>query len=106
MIIGPPNVAPYWFWMNSGLPPPAGWKYGVASSAEFRRNSNTLPWKALVPDFMVTLTTPPAACPNSAEKVEVWTLNSSMPSITGWMICAELPSKPRMRFLLSTPSSR
>src|SRR5262249_55288446 len=75
LMMGPPMVAPNWFWMNEAWPPD-GWKYGVASSFELRRNSKTLPWKLLVPDFMVTFTTPPAACPNSAEKVAVCTLNS------------------------------
>src|SRR6266567_3548652 len=67
--IGPPRVAPNWFWMKRGLPP-AGWKYGVASRAELRRNSKRVAWSWLVPDLSVTLTTPPAAWPNSAEKVD------------------------------------
>ncbi len=37
----------------------------------------------LVPDFTVTLTTPPAARPNSASKVLVWTLSSWTASTEG-----------------------
>jgi hypothetical protein len=49
--------------------------------------------------------TPPAAWPNSAEKVEVCTLNSSMTSISGSSASAFVLSEPTIRFL-SIPSSR
>src|ERR1700722_8312764 len=65
LMIGPPKVAPNWFWLKLGFCP-ATWKYGVASKNEFRRYSHMLPWNWLVPDFNVTFTTAPAACPNSA----------------------------------------
>ena len=45
----------------------AGSKKFLASSFSFRRNSNSVPWSSLVPDFVVTLTTPPMARPYSAE---------------------------------------
>ena len=46
-------------------------------------SSPALPWKALVPDLMLMLVTPPWVWPNWASKVSVWTLNSCTMSVGG-----------------------
>src|SRR6266446_3119144 len=45
--------------------------------------SNAVPWKALAPDLVVKLSTPPEVLPNSAGIVEVVTLNSFIASTEG-----------------------
>src|SRR5207253_9485586 len=45
--------------------------------------SNAVPWKELAPDFVVKLSMPPEVRPNSAERVEVVTLNSLIASMDG-----------------------
>src|SRR5260370_1560874 len=45
--------------------------------------SNAVPWRALAPDLVVKLSTPPEVLPNSAGIVEVVTLNSFRASMEG-----------------------
>src|SRR5205823_3774344 len=52
----------------------------LASNALFRRDSNAVPWKALLPDLLIALTTPPALLPYSAEYAFVRTENSRIAS--------------------------
>ena len=95
-------MKPNWFWRNGGLGWPARLlKNVLASSSELRRNSNTVPCNWFVPAFVCTLTTAPAARPNSGEKLAVETLNSWMASITGAITTP--PALNRLA-LLSTPS--
>src|SRR5579864_4168085 len=81
-MIGPPSVAPNWFRLNAGLPP-GGVNKLRASKTWLRRNSKALPWRTLVPDFVVTTTCPPDDRPYSAEYIPVCTLNSSILSTEG-----------------------
>ena len=61
----------------------ARWRSLRAFRASFRRNSNTVPWKSLLPDFVVRLMTPPLNLPKAAEESLVCTLNSRMASMMG-----------------------
>ena len=67
-MMGPPIVPPNWFWLKwpRGTPP-ALLKKLLESNRLLRTNSQTSPWKALVPLFMEALITAPADVPNSAE---------------------------------------
>src|SRR6266568_4702225 len=83
MVSGPDSAAPYWLRRSLGLGTGAGRaKKFRASKASLRRNSKTLPWNSLFPDFVETDTTP-APRPNSAEKVPASTLNSRTDSTDG-----------------------
>ena len=65
---GPPSVPPNWFCLKSGFGRFARLlKKLLASNASLRWNSKALPRKALVPDLICRLTTPPSDRPNSAE---------------------------------------
>ena len=71
---------------SGGTPVSPGCSAGSSSCAfkrSLRKNSNTLPWKALVPDLVVRLTTPPLNRPNSAGGLLVSILNSWMASMIG-----------------------
>src|ERR1700733_14205119 len=80
LMIGPPNVAPNWFWFSCGF---TVLKYPCAFNTVLRKYSNTSPCSALVPDFVTTLTTDPELRPYSASKVLVITRNSSIASGDG-----------------------
>ena len=64
--MGPPIDPPNWFCLKGGLDAVGETKKFFASKMLFRTNSNTLPWKLLLPDFVMTLITPPDFPPNSA----------------------------------------
>ena len=66
MYTGPPNENPNWLYRNAGNGVPFVLKKLRASMAEFRRNSNALPWTSLVPDLETTFTTAPELRPSSA----------------------------------------
>src|SRR5579862_4459478 len=65
-LIGAPMVPPKSLRLYPGIGP-AGSKKFLASNAELRRNSKSVPCTALVPDFVVALTCPPPKMPYSAE---------------------------------------
>src|SRR5262245_49012829 len=70
---GPPKVPPNWLrfsvsWLAA--------KKLRAFKEPLRRNSNTLPWNWLVPDFVTAFTVAPGCRPYRAESVLVCTLNS------------------------------
>ncbi len=74
--MGPPMVAPNWFWMSVGFWLLTGLKKPVALRAVLRRYSYTEPWNWFVPERMEALMTAPPARPNSAEKLLVSRRNS------------------------------
>ena len=101
-ITGPPTAAPYWFWRNGvGPSRPASRKGLRESNASLRRNSQTAPWKSLVPDLETRLITPPRTPPYSALSLWDCTLNSCTASTIG--STAQL--WPKNQWLI-TPSSR
>src|SRR5207248_9180008 len=82
-----------------------------------RKNSYTLPCSALVPDFVITLTTDPELRPYSASKVLVRTRNSAMLSgegctvgrLTNWSLASppltlKLLDRPRPPFTDTAPA--
>ena len=79
---GPPTVAPYWFRENGAMGLSFGSKKFFESILAFRTNSNTVPWKAFVPDLVLALICATAR-PNSAPKMPDSTLNSSSASTDG-----------------------
>src|SRR5713226_10524120 len=79
-LIVPPNVPPNWFCLSSGR---RRSRKPLALNNWLRRNSYTLPCKALVPDLVTTLITAPELRPYSASKVFVRTRNSAMLSGVG-----------------------
>jgi hypothetical protein len=66
LAIGPPRLAPNWFWLSSGL----GWFWGAKwlreLSPSLRLNSQAAPRQTLLPDLVTTLTIEPALRPYSA----------------------------------------
>src|SRR5215469_8168257 len=83
-LMGPPSVAPYSFqrWRAVGSPLKL-LDHSLALKKSLRRYSKRLPWNWLVPDFRLTLITPPRKWPNSALGLLVITLNSWMASTLG-----------------------
>src|SRR5258706_7827801 len=68
LTMGPPAAAPNWLRWRNGLASPALLaKKLLASSWLFRRNSNKVPCRLLVPERIVALISAPALRPNSAE---------------------------------------
>ena len=62
-----------------------------------------LPWIWLVPLREVKLKSPPPTWPNSAAKLEVWSVNSWMASTEGWVSSETRASRPLVD---SWPSNR
>ncbi len=63
-----PPDAPNWFCLKAFLERPLALvKKLAASSLSLRRKLNALPWKALVPERVMALITPPEVKPYSAE---------------------------------------
>ena len=62
--MGPPRLAPNWFMRKGGIF--AGSKGDRESNALSRKNSNTAPWKLLVPLFDTAFTWAPPDEPLSA----------------------------------------
>src|SRR5579864_7358539 len=79
-LMGPPTAKPYWFRRVVGRSEAKKFR---AFSLSLRKNSHAAPCSWLVPDFVTTLVMAPGFLPNSAEKVLVWILNSSMESTLG-----------------------
>src|SRR5262249_62339492 len=78
------RLPPKSFWWSLGFGAPFRLlNQELASSLSLRRMSNAVPWKALAPDLVVKLSTPPVVLPNSAGIVEVVTLNSFRASTDG-----------------------
>src|SRR5690242_17289961 len=110
-LIGPPKVAPNWFWtkfgMRRGLMSVFRWKKLRASMAELRRYSYALPWNSFEPLRVCTLTMPPEDRPNSAGALAVNTLNSEVASTEGCrmveLIQLSLLSMPSTMKLLFCP---
>src|SRR4051812_42577538 len=79
---GPPTTPPKSFRRCSGF---GRWlaftNQSVASSALFRKYSNTEPRNVLVPDRVTMLICPPGVRPNSGANVDVWIRNSSIASM-------------------------
>src|SRR5262249_42910872 len=71
------------------------------AKVEYRPNSYAVPWKAFVPDLIVTLTTPAAARPYSAVKLLVKTVISCTAS--KGTVC---PTDAVNSSLLAAPSSK
>src|SRR5215469_16543816 len=75
--MGPLNWPPYWFILISGLGVP--WAF-AKNSFEFRlvlrKNSNSVPWNALLPPRVATLMLAPLLRPSSAVGLLVVTLYS------------------------------
>ena len=72
--IGPPSVAPHWFWLKGDLsrlmavPKTSNFsKWSLAFKESSRTKAKTLPLSSFVPLLVTMLTTPPEALPNSAE---------------------------------------
>ncbi len=86
LIIGPPSCPPNWLRLNGGGSVEVKVKKLRASSASFRKNSNSSPWNSLLPDRVAILTTAPALWPCSALKVELSTLNSCTAPMDGWNV--------------------
>ena len=82
LMTGPPTVVPYWLREKGGIGLSCGSKKFFASIFALRTNSNTVPWKAFVPDFVLALICATAR-PNSAPKMPDSTLNSSSASTDG-----------------------
>src|SRR5512134_1233569 len=84
--MGPPRLAPNWWRLNGDW----GWgsrlKKFRASRSWWRKNSNTSPWRSLVPDRVAMLTTAPELRPYSALMVWLSTLNSDTVLIDGWKV--------------------
>ena len=75
--MGPPSVPPAISWLNGPFGRLARMLSQVlAFSDSSRKKPNSDPLNWLVPCFTDALITAPAALPNSAEYVRVWTLNS------------------------------
>src|ERR1700756_1187025 len=100
--MGPPTVPPNSFqrWRAVGRPLKL-LDHSLALKKSLRRYSNTLPWNWLVPDFRLTLITPPRNWPNSALGLLVVTLNSWMASMLG-----EYATLLSTNSVFSIPSSR
>src|SRR6185503_8752353 len=116
-MIGPPAEIETWLerrlFFGRGAVPMVK---GVALNFGLRVYQSATPLKLLVPDFVVTLITPPPVLPNSAEKAEVWTVNSctvsgvklttarAMPTpvlLTPSASIAVLPERPPFTFRLN-----
>ena len=105
LTMGPPAEKPNWLRLYGGRGLSGASKKFLASKTSFRRNPKTVPWISFVPDFMTTLTTPPADLPYSAEKEFVSTLNSWTASIE-IAVASDLRAWVALcRLLLSMPSS-
>ena len=99
------------------MPPAINWLKGpfgrparllsqvFAFSASSRQKANSDPLYLLVPCFTDALITAPAALPNSAEYVRVWTLNSCSASTGGATTCGLRSCRLVENELLSAPSS-
>ena len=72
--MGPPAVAPNWFWINCGFTD--GAKKFRAFSLWLRRNSQAVACRSLVPERVTTLKIDPALRPYSAVKLLLSTLTS------------------------------
>src|SRR5262245_61292602 len=83
---GPPRLPPARLRLKGGGLLEVNSKKLRASSASFRRNSNSSPWNSLVPERVAMLTTAPELCPYSALNVELSTLNSLTLLIEGWKL--------------------
>src|SRR5437879_1814684 len=82
--MGPPSVPPAMCCSNEPFGRPARlFSHVFALNASSRKNSKRLPLSALDPCLIEALITAPAALPNSAEYVRVWTRNSSSASTGG-----------------------
>src|ERR1700686_3330850 len=84
--IGPPTVPPNIFHRSFCLGS-AGYArlfdQLFAFRTSFRKNSQTSPWRPLVPDLIVALIMPPSKLPNSAGALLVMRLNSWIASGAG-----------------------
>src|SRR5215469_16763491 len=74
---------------------------GAAFKAGLRWYQYTSPSYPFFPDFVVILITPPPVCPNSAEKLDVCTVNSC--TVSGEMVTI---ARPRPTPVLLAPSAR
>src|SRR6476620_3852727 len=102
MMNGAPPLAPNWLNRNGGRTSPERFaNQSLAFSLSFRRKSYSEKCRSLVPDFVITLKTPPAARPYSALKALVSTLNSCTESTLGYRT-GPLPAGD----VLGAPSSR
>src|SRR5438034_8430565 len=103
--MGPPNVPPNSFQRRlAGALLTVGSElklrdHSFALKKSLRRNSNRLPWNWLVPDFVLTLITPPRNWPNDAFGLFVMMLNSWIASTLG-----EYATLLSTNSLLSMPS--
>ena len=91
--------------MKPGAPPPL-WKNGVASSTRLRQKLEQVAMKTIGAGFHGDIDDPAGGLAELRGEGRGLDLELLDAVDDRWITCAEFLSNPRIRFLLSTPSSR